>query len=85
MRFKVTAEEGALVFRDEGYVWRLFGYDLPLPVGLLLGTGYIEERPLDDRSFSMRMTLQHPLFGELFRYSGVFALPEEGMVIDGSV
>lgn len=77
MRLKVTAEEGALVFRDEGYVWRLFGRDLPLPVGLLLGTGYIEERPIDERSFSMRMTLKHPLFGELFRYSGRFTLPEE--------
>lgn len=82
MRLRVTAEEGALVFRDEGYVWRLFGRDLPLPVGLLLGTGYIEERPIDAHSFSMRMTLKHPLFGELFRYSGRFTLPEgaEGVV-----
>lgn len=79
MRLRVTAEEGALVFRDEGYVWRFLGYDLPLPVGLLLGTGYIEERPIDERSFSMRMTLKHPLFGELFRYSGVFAVPEEAV------
>ncbi|AZO78499.1 MULTISPECIES: DUF4166 domain-containing protein [unclassified Bosea (in: a-proteobacteria)] len=79
MRLRVTAEEGALVFRDEGYVWRLLGLDLPLPVGLLLGTGYIEERPIDERSFSMRMTLKHPLFGELFRYSGTFSLPEEAV------
>ena len=37
----------------------------------------IEERPIDARSFSMRMTLKHPLFGELFRYSGRFTVPEE--------
>lgn len=77
MQLRVTAEDGALVFRDEGYVWRLFGHDLPLPVGLFLGAGYIEERPIDERSFSMRMTLKHPLFGELFRYSGRFTLPDE--------
>ncbi|WP_343237256.1 DUF4166 domain-containing protein [Xanthomonas sp.] len=74
MRLKVTTEDGALVFRDEGYVWRMFGVDVPLPLGLLLGRAYIEERPVDDERFSMRMTLTHRLFGELFRYSGGFTL-----------
>ncbi|RNF35097.1 DUF4166 domain-containing protein [Paracoccus methylarcula] len=77
MRLKVTAEEGALVFRDAGYIWRILGIDMPLPVGLVLGRAYIEERPVDASHFSMRMTLTHPLFGELFRYSGSFALGDE--------
>lgn len=74
MRLRVTAEEGALVFRDEGYIWRVFGIDIPIPVGLLFGKAYVEERPIDSESFSMKMTLRHRLFGELFRYRGRFTI-----------
>jgi hypothetical protein len=77
MRLKVSAEDGALVFRDEGYIWRIFGIDVPLPIALLLGRAYVEERPVDDERFSMRMTLTHPLFGQLFRYSGSFTIGDE--------
>lgn len=74
MRLRVTAEEGALVFRDEGYVWKLFGYRFPIPIGLVFGSAYVEERPLDTDSFSMKMELTHPLFGTLFRYRGRFKI-----------
>lgn len=76
MKLRVTAEDGALVFRDEGYIWRLFGMDVPLPMSLLMGSAYIEERPVDEDNFSMRMTLIHPLFGQLFRYEGNFTLAD---------
>lgn len=75
MRLAVTAEDGALVFRDRGYIWRVFGIDMPIPVSLLLGSAYVEERPVDRQSVSMRMTLTHPLFGQLFRYEGSFVIP----------
>lgn len=75
IRLAVTAEDGALVFRDRGYVWRLFGRDLPLPMGLVFGTAYVEERPVDDHNFAMRMVIRHPVFGDLFRYSGRFSVP----------
>lgn len=75
MRLRVTAEDGALVFRDEGYVWRLLGIDVPLPLGLLMGRAYVEERPVDANRFSMRMTLTHALLGQLIRYEGNFSLP----------
>jgi hypothetical protein len=81
MRLRVTAEEGAIVFRDEGYILRLFGKDIALPMGLILGRAYIEERPVDASRFSMRMTLTHALFGELFRYSGSFSVAEEGAAL----
>lgn len=73
-RLAVTVEGGALVFRDTGYLWRLFGYDLPIPGRWLMGKVYVEERPIDDQYFSMIMTLTHPLFGQLFKYSGKFEL-----------
>lgn len=78
LRLAVSAEDGALVFRDRGYVWRLFGgLHLPLPLGLLMGTAYVEERPdpQDGECFSMRMVLRHRWFGDVFRYSGRFRLP----------
>lgn len=74
LHLAVTAEDGALVFRDAGYVWRLFGHVIPIPAGLLLGHAYVEERPAGPDHFTMKMHLRHPLFGELFRYSGTFSL-----------
>ena len=75
MRLKVTAENGAIVFRDAGYVWRMFGRNIPIPVGLFLGRAYVEERPIDENRFGMKMTLEHPVFGVMFRYEGEFSLP----------
>lgn len=76
-RLQVTAEDGALVFRDIGYVWRLFGHDIPIPGRWLMGKVYVEERPVDDESFSMKMTLEHPFLGVLFRYAGTFTIVGE--------
>jgi len=76
IRLAVTAEEGALVFRDTAYLWRVFGFMLPIPGRWLMGKVYVEERPIDDQYFSMKMTLIHPLFGPLFRYSGRFELKD---------
>jgi hypothetical protein len=76
MRLKVTAENGAIVFRDNGYVWRLFGKNIPVPIGLFFGSAYVEERPVDEDNFSMKMILQHPIFGVMFRYEGTFGLEE---------
>lgn len=79
MRLAVSAEQGALVFRDLGYVWRVAGLRIPLPLGLFLGTVYVEERPdADDPDhFTMKMRLQHRWFGDVFRYSGRFLLPPQ--------
>jgi hypothetical protein len=77
MRLVVSAEDGAIVFRSKGYVWRIFGKTIPLPVHLLFGNAYVEERPVDDNSFTMKMVLEHPWFGTLFRYVGRFQLEKE--------
>lgn len=74
IRLLVSAEGSALVFRDTGYVWRIFGFNLPLPGRWLMGSVYVEERPIDDKSFTMKMVLRHPWFGELFKYTGRFEL-----------
>lgn len=74
IRLAVTVEDEALVFRDSGYLWRIFGYTLPIPGKWLMGRVYVEERPIDERYFSMLMTLTHPWFGRLFKYRGKFEL-----------
>jgi len=74
IRLKVTAEEGAIVFRDIGYIWRLAGFNIPFPGKWLMGSAYIEERPIDENYFSMEMELVHPVFGTLFKYIGRFEL-----------
>ena len=75
MRLKVTAEQGALVFRNSGYIWKVANISIPIPLHLILGTAYVEERPIDSTRFSMKMELAHPLFGKLFQYRGEFSLP----------
>lgn len=76
MRLAVSAEEGAVVFRDLGYVWRIAGLRIPLPLGLFMGTAYVEERPdpADADRFTMKMLLRHRWFGDVFRYGGRFHL-----------
>jgi len=82
MRLKVTAENGAIVFRDNGYIWRIFGKYIPIPVNLLFGRAYVEERQIDENRFSMKMILEHPLFGVMFRYRGIFNLADEPNMVD---
>lgn len=74
IRLAVTVEDQALIFRDIGYVWRVFDYDLSVPGRWLMGKVYVEERPIDEHSFSMKLTLTHPLVGTLFNYSGRFEI-----------
>lgn len=67
--------DGKLVIMEHrGYVWRVFGQLLPIPLGLMLGTGYAEEEALSDDRFRMRMTITHPLFGKVYEYRGEFTI-----------
>lgn len=74
IRLKVSVENSALVFRDIGYLWRVFDIEIPIPGRWIMGSVYVEERPVDETRFSMKMTLNHPIFGTLFRYNGEFKL-----------
>lgn len=60
----------------KGYVWRIFGLMIPLPIELLLGAGYAEETPLSDDTFSMWTHAKHPLFGKTFAYAGNFRVTD---------
>lgn len=64
-------ENGRVLLQHRGYVWRIFGVDLPLSwLGeFLLGRGDAFEEATGNNSFRMQMTLSGGLFGRLTAYS----------------
>ena len=64
----------SVVFAHRGYVWRLFGMLVPLPLGLLIGAGDGEETPTSEDGFTLTAYAAHPWFGTTFSYGGPFRL-----------
>lgn len=65
-----------VTLRHRGYVWRVGGMKLPVPLALLIGRGHAEETPLSDDRFAMWTETRHPLFGRMFGYEGEFRIAE---------
>ena len=61
-----------VVMQHKGYVWKVCGLNIPLPLEMFVGRGYAEEAVIDDNSYRITMTLSHPMFGTLYSYSGNF-------------
>jgi hypothetical protein len=61
-----------VILEHRGYVWRLFGCNIPIPLGVLLGHGYAEEQAIDETHFRMRMSITHPWWGLMYEYKGEF-------------
>jgi hypothetical protein len=61
-----------LHYRGVRFVAKLGPVSIPIPEWLVLGHATIIEEALDDTHFAMDFRLTHPLFGQLFRYSGKF-------------
>jgi predicted DCC family thiol-disulfide oxidoreductase YuxK len=68
--------ERKVVLAHRGYVWRILGFNLPVPLALLIGKGHAEEIPLSADSFRMWTRTEHPLLGATFGYEGVFRVTE---------
>lgn len=66
-----------VILEHRGYVWKVFGVTIPIPLGLFLGRGYAEEQALSDHHFGMRMTIRHFLFGKMYEYKGEFEVVDE--------
>lgn len=71
-RMRYGWENGKVVMRHNGYVLRLFGHYIRIPLELLIGEGYAEETPVDDNTFDMVMHLTHPKWGKIYEYRGRF-------------
>jgi len=76
-RMNYLWRDGKVVLQSRGFVWRIFGKLVPLPLGLLLGTGYAEEEATGENSFRMYMDLTHPLWGKVYIYKGEFEITKQ--------
>ncbi|PWQ92176.1 DUF4166 domain-containing protein [Leucothrix pacifica] len=72
LRMTLSFAEDCLHYHSDGYVLRLAGKLIRIPEWLALGYGSIEERAVGEHRFVMDFGLRHPLFGQVFRYSGEF-------------
>lgn len=64
--------EHQLHYRGVRFVAKLGPILLPIPEWMVLGHTTIVEEAVDETHFAMDFRLTHPLFGQLFRYSGTF-------------
>ena len=61
-----------LHYRGVRFVARLGRWTLFIPEWLGLGHTTIVEDAVDDQHFAMDFRMTHPIFGQVFRYSGMF-------------
>ncbi len=65
------------MLEHRGYLFRLFDVFIPLPLALILGTGYAEETPVCDDEFSTMVEIRHPWWGKVFGYDGTFRVTRD--------
>ena len=73
---KMSERDGALHYSSCGYLWNLGPVKLRIPDWLLLGNAEIIEQGIDEKTIELNFTVQHPLFGRTFTYSGNFRMEE---------
>jgi Domain of unknown function (DUF4166) len=72
LQMKPRVNAGLLHYRGVWFVLRLGRWTLHIPEGLALGHTTIVEQAVDEHHFAMDFRLTHPVFGQVFRYSGTF-------------
>ena len=77
MALDVFEDGGALVFQSRHYAWCWGPLYLRIPACLSPGVCRVEHRDLGAGRFRFTLTMRHPLWGETFHQSGVFADPKE--------
>jgi hypothetical protein len=72
LRLKLTVENRLLVYRSDGHLWQVGCLRIPIPDVLYLGHATITERAVSETEFELDFKISHPLFGETYRYGGIF-------------
>lgn len=72
LRMALRVAESKLYYEGKYYVIQLGRLSIPLPEWLVLGHTSIVETAIDANHFTMDFRLQHPLFGQIYRYTGKF-------------
>lgn len=71
-RMRLFEENGALVYKNRDYVWKLGKFMIPIPSWLFVGDATIQERSISPTAIEMDFIMRHPWFGMMFRYRGHF-------------
>jgi len=72
LKMAVHVEGDTLHYAGVNYVVKLGPLQIALPEWLVLGHTTIREKAVDDAHIEMDFRLTHPLFGQVYRYSGIF-------------
>ena len=75
MVLNVIEHDGALVFESHRYFLDIGSVRIAMPRLLSPGTCRVEHRDLGDGKFRFTLAMSHPLWGETFHQTGVFADP----------
>jgi hypothetical protein len=76
MALRVFEEDGELVFESQRYFFALGRWRLPVPALLSPGVCRVSHRDLGAGRFRFTLAMTHPLWGQTFHQTGVFADPE---------
>jgi Domain of unknown function (DUF4166) len=74
LRLKLSVENNKLVYRSNGHLWQIGKVRIPIPDVLFLGHATIIETAISENHFELDFRINHPWFGETYRYGGVFQL-----------
>ncbi len=77
IRMGMSVDDGALIFKSKGYVWKIAGITIPIPTWFILGDAEIIEKEISKNEFYIDFNMIHPLFGRTFSYSGTFSIAED--------
>lgn len=77
-KMSYTWEDNRIKLQHKGYVLKLLGHFIPLPLNKLMGEGNAEEIAIDNSSFGMSVEINHPLWGKIYEYKGNFKIKENG-------
>lgn len=76
MYLGLLVKRGALLFRDEGYFFRIRNWRLSLPRWMTVGHFDLLHRNIDAKRFQIIIRVVHPLLGTLFYQRGEFTRKE---------
>lgn len=68
----VEVKDKKLHYHGEYFVLKIGKLRIPIPEWLMLGHTTIIEHSTDDKHFTMDFKLRHPVFGQIYRYTGTF-------------
>jgi Domain of unknown function (DUF4166) len=67
-------EDDCVKLKHKGYVLKLLGHFIPIPLTMLMGEGNAVERAVDENFFDMEVEITHPWWGKIYGYKGRFEM-----------